>query len=246
MKLKNEDHIEIIDDISKYNPIHNKVVVRQITDNTVKRIGNTEIVFPSHVRIGKVAARNSVRYGEVVSVPSEYVSRKAGKHQTRWDTEIEVLPGDIVWCEHTGFHKAEKFIDSEGGFYYLIDYQHLVVAKRGVEVIMLNGRVMLEVERAPSSGDIFEVSRKPSSICKVIYSGSSNTNYRFPGFEDPDIRIGDRVYIPPAKYFKLEDDIWAAFGGNCYYTQKHQIIGIIEREEKEEEKEEGEACNCKR
>ena len=238
MKLRNEDHIEKIDDISNYKPIHNKVVVRQLTDNTVKRIGTTKIIFPTHVRIGKVAARNSVRYGEVVSAPKEYVSREGGKYQTRWDTEIEIVPGDVVWCEHTAFHKAEKFIEPDGDFYYIVDYQHLVVAKRDSEVIMLNGRVMLELEDDSAKlGSLFQP-KKPTSICKVIYSGSSNSNYRFPGFEDPDIKAGDRVFIPPTKYFKLEDDIWAAFGGKYYYTQKHQIVGVIEGQAKEEEKEE--------
>lgn len=240
MKLKEEDHIEEIDDIRNYRPIHNKVVVKQLTDNTIKRIADVEIVFPTHVRIGKVAARNAVRYGEVISVPEKYVSRGSGKYQTRWDTDIEIQPGDIVWCESTGLHKAERFVDDQGNLYYVVDYQHLVVAKRNGEVIMLNGRILLDLVEKPSKS-LIHTSRHPTFICRVVHTGSSNSNYRFPGFEDPDIKVGDLVCIPPTKYFQLEDSLWRAFGGNYYYTQKHQIVGIIE--DKEEEKAEKEQAD---
>ena len=239
MKIKSEDYIEEVDDIRKYKPIHNKVVVKQVTDNTVKHIAGVEIVFPTHVRIGKVAARNAIRYGEVISVPDNFVSRSTGRYQTRWDSRIEVQPGDIVWCESTGFHNAERLTDEQENIYYIVDYQNLVVAKRGADVIMLNGRVLLEViERSDESS--LRLTKEPSSICRVVHTGSDNSGYRFPGFEDPEIQVGDLVYVHPTKYFKLEDDLWKAFGGDYRYTQKPNILGKVEAGA-EEAKEEGKA-----
>ena len=239
MKIRSEDYIEEIDDIHKYRTIHNKVIVKQVTDNTVKKVAGAEIVFPTHVRIGKVAARNAVKYGEVVAVPEKFVARKSGRYQTRWDTEIEIKVGDIVWCESTAFHNSERLTDPEENLYYVIDYQSLIVAKRGTEVIMLNGRVLLDPLEPDYKGTIY-IPRESPSICKVIHSGSSNRNYIHKTFEDVDIEEGDLVYVPANQYFPLEDNIWRAFGGKYYWTQKNQILGLVEVEveEKKEKAEE--------
>ena len=224
MRIKNEDYIEKIDDINLYKPLANKVVVKQLTDNTIKRIADVDIHFPTTVRVGKVAARYSVRYGVVVSVPEKFSFRAHGRYQTRWMTEIEVLPGDIVWVEHTGFLNSERITDGKD-VYFVVDYQNLVVAKRDLKVIMLNGRVLLEIFEKPQS-DILITERKQLSEGVIRYNGSNNKDYKYPKFEDADVEVGDVVCLSPTGYHKLENDIWHAFApeNNLYHAQKKDII----------------------
>ncbi len=223
MKIKSEDYIEEVEDISSYRTLQNKVLVKQLVDNTIKEIGGVEIVFPTHVRVGKVAARHSIRYGEVIIVPEKFVKRGFGKDATRWDTEIEVLPGDIVWCRYTAFLNAERFTDGEH-IYYVIDYQELVVAKRDGDVIMLNGFVLVDVVKKEQS-QILITERKETSMGVVKYNGSNNKSYTYPKYEDADIEVGDAVYMNPASFHKLEDDLWKAFGEELYFIQKCHILG---------------------
>ena len=222
MKLKDEDYIEYVEDVSNYKLLPNNILVLQLNDNTIKKIGDKEIHFPTHVRHGKVASRYSVRYGKVITVCDKFVEKKSGKGQTRWVTEIEVLPGDIVWCEHTAFLNSERITDGEN-IYYIVDYQNLVVAERDLKMIMLNGRVLLEMVKKEQS-QILITERKETSEGVILHNGTNNKSYTHSIFEDADVKEGDRVYLKPGSYHKLEDDLWYVLDKNLYYAQKKDII----------------------
>ena len=220
-KIKSEEYIETVEDISKYKVLPNMILVREISDNTTKKIGNVEIVFPTHVRWGKIAARNAVRFGEVVAVPDKFIRRRReGRYKSRWITEIEVKPGDVVWVSSTGLMNAERVMCDEV-VYYVVDYQNLVVAKSD-QVKPLNGYVLVEkIEEEVSK--ILSI-RKISRKAVVRYVGSP-VEYLDKLFEHAQVEVGDEILYSPVAIHQLEEDIWQAFGEKVLYIQSKDIIG---------------------
>jgi len=221
--MREKQVVHKLDSIGCYKPIKNNILIRQITDNTVKQVANIDLVFAEKYRVGKDKVRNAIRHGLVYARPEKFMSIKSGRNKTRWDTDLEVEIGDVVWSEHNAFLNAEK-IQSEDEMYYMINYQDLIVAKRGEDVIMLNGRVMIEVHEE-KEGFLASPFKKKLNWGTVVYNGSDNKSYTNPNLEDSEVKVGDIIYFKPTHAHKLEDDMWRAFGDkDYYYIQKKDIL----------------------
>jgi len=225
MKIRSEDHIEKVDNIENYYPKPNFVLLEQITSNSIKKIGDTEIVFPETARVGKVAARYSVRVALVKAVPKEFVFRKEGRHASRWRTEIEVKPGDLVWCSHTAFKNSEQF-ERDGTIYYAADYQDLVLRKRGEEITPLNGYVLVEKIEEEVSKLIF-VPRKKTQRAVVTHVGSP-VHYYDERFSHAEVSVGDEIIYSPVAIHRLEEDIWRILP-KIWYLQSKNILATYEK-----------------
>lgn len=223
MKIKTDDHIEKVEGIDNFIPRPNMILLEELTDNTVKKIGDIEIVFPTHVRWGKVAARNSVRYARVKAVPEKFIVRRAtGQYKTRWKTDIEVCAGDTIWVSHTAILNSEKFL-CDGKMYFVVDYQSLVVAM-GDRITPLNGYVLVKkIEEEQSK--VLSV-RKKSQKALVKYVGNP-VQYMDKRLSHVQLEEGDVILYNPAAIHSLEEKMWQAFPEEIYYIQSKDILAKI-------------------
>jgi hypothetical protein len=88
---------------------------------------------------------------EVVRLPEKLVS-DGHKDNMRWGTEVEVQIGDTVWCNSFNLMDvlgelefAEDFVlTCEGVNYVPLHYSYIYAAKRGDQIIPLNGYCLIE------------------------------------------------------------------------------------------------------
>lgn len=81
-------------------------------------------------------------WGIVRAVPDKL--HYDGKRQDMpWETEIEIKPADMVWFDYFASVNCDVLVSDERAF-YVINYCDLYVAKRGEEIIPLNGYCLCE------------------------------------------------------------------------------------------------------
>jgi len=185
------------------------------------------------------------RYGEVVGLPA-YLNFGAGYLKgLEWDSDLEVKLGDVVWFRQVEGNMADRF-EVGGKFYKRIKYDQLTVAKRGSEVIALNGHVLMEQIFPKES--LFIINPNPKSDKKrgkVKYIGTANRHYqsnygwfgsevrKVKDWEDvPMVKKGDVVHYDMAKGVDvdeifLESDYINTFGEKLKICQQRHINCII-------------------
>lgn len=223
--------------------INNSVLVRPVVDTRKKRLGNTDITLEIDVDFDEDA--HSRRVVEVVRTPNKlcFVKNTRSRVSMQWETEIEVLKGDIVWVRSLATIGNDQtnltmFI-CEGDTYYLIKYQDFVVAKRGDEVICLNGYLLVHPNRDDYSE--YKYVYVPESIKKdaavetwiIKYSGNPNKNYRQGAKEDfsDELVLNQEVCLSKKRHpYPLENTLHSLFDGKeeYFFIQRADIVYIHE------------------
>ena len=223
--------------------INNKVLVKPVIDTRKKRLGNTDITLDIDIDWDEDA--HSRRVVEIVRNPEKlsYSQKYKSRSSMSWETEIEVLPGDIVWVRSLAAIGNDDtqltMIISEGDTYYLINYEDFIVAKRGEEVICLNGYILVQPNREDYS--YYKYVFVPSSISSeatakswvIKYFGKPNKSYKRGLKEDfnDDIFVNQEVCISKKKIpYPLENTLHSLFNGNeeYYFIQRSNIVFIHE------------------
>ena len=161
-------------------------------------------------------------------------------------TEMEVQKGDKVWALAIDSNMAYRFkVDN---FYYkMIRYDGLTVAKRGEQIIPLNGWLLLDFVIEKSSPLIvnpFKVKILDQGVVK--YMGSKNSDYtinygksmsgalhKINNFSDDiDVKVGDRIQYELVRgervgELKLESDYINTFGELLKLCQRRHVIRTI-------------------
>jgi hypothetical protein len=166
-------------------------------------------------------------HGTVVMCPERLFYEKNDPHSMTWKTEMMLRVGDEVWFNFISSSHATGFI-IEGDYYLFIPYGDCFVAKRGEEVICLNGYVLLEeVEKeAVSFLYLSEASGIDTKRGKVRYVGEPNAEYRLDSLSDEiDITEGDIVQIKAGfTPYRLErQEYFADFGEMLRVVQRRNI-----------------------
>src|SRR5512133_102556 len=191
--------VDNIDQI-KLLSINNVILAKQLTDNKNARtkggiylVGDTDFRPAEHVD----------REFEVVKVPNglfykdnwyEGTQIRTDGRSMDWKTDIEVRPGDIVWCEYMEALNAPSVKVGET-IYKLLKYERLFLATRiTIRTVYVKGFPdEIETQRTfPLNGyciceDVYidnKLAINPEidmKLAKIAYIGTPNKEYRYSG-----------------------------------------------------------------
>jgi co-chaperonin GroES (HSP10) len=229
----------ILDRLPRRIPV-NYVLVKLLTDNKEAKT-NSGIILASGRNDSKLDGDDVYhqidRVGEVIICSKLYYNYKS-HNSLEWDTECEIMPGDIVWMRQIESNCATR-IQVGNNKFKIIRYDGLSAAKRNGEVICLNGLVLLKPYETEYSKLILTPSKNQNKHIGIVkYFGSKNKDYksnwakhiqgwRSLGLQDEvNVEIGDKVIInvPPVW---LESDFINYFGERLKIAQRRNIIGIL-------------------
>jgi len=159
-----------------------------------------------------------VRTGEVVAVPGVLTS---GSYD--WDTENELIVGDIAYWPIITFFDMQVVMDSDGFTYLLVDYHEIHLRERNGEIQPINGFYLfsgiIETEKA------LEYSVEKQSMWYSLKYKGNNVNYHEKdyNYDDGIWQVGDECFlsVPP---FKLEGELSKRFEKQYFLAQKRHIL----------------------
>ena len=167
-----------------------------------------------------------------------------------WLTTIETKVGDTVYMDYCAIAQAygkllhkrdesvvtDQVVMCEDEIYVFLNYGNLIFAKRGDEIVMLNGYVLCEPVQETTLKDTLLLqipdyikTNKSNRYGKVAYKGSLNRDYfDFDNSGDNfDVEVGDVVSFE--KYFdiEVEYDMTKSLTKPYFRIQRSHITGLI-------------------
>lgn len=180
--------------------------------------------------------------------PHPYDKYPFGGESMPWDCDLELQVGDVV--VHTFMERADlvniEVEDEPGELYRLMTYDDVYVARRGDEIIPLNGYCLCEEVKKESMSkilDIIEFDKGQENmtdgidhkIGKVAYVAKANRAYRS-GDKEKDldggaeINVGDIIIKRRGDiHIRLEEDLHKRFFDSpvmYFIIQRKDIMGI--------------------
>ena len=154
-----------IDTIEGFKPLNNFVLLGNPT--STEKIGglfiDTTYKPEDHVEI----------INEVIAVPERLKFNE-------WETEMQLKVGDKVWVNYLSIIKGER-VQVGGEVYVLVPYEKIILTKRGDDLVMLNGYVLIEpvLEETQQSGIIIllKQAKQASQRGYVRHMGIPNKRY---------------------------------------------------------------------
>ncbi len=200
---------------------NNKVLVKIEVKNTERKTkGGIIMIAETDTDWQKEIHAN--RWGRVINVPKRLIKEK----YHLWTTECELQRNDLVWFDVMISENCDTII-TELFTYLLIDYFSLHVAKRGDEIIPLNGYQMFDVVADESESVLAIKTHKLDARYGVLKHKGSLNKYLYGGLDDDErIQVGDKCVftLPPVM---LESDYHAVFGEKLRISQLYNICAFI-------------------
>ena len=165
-------------------------------------------------------------HGTVIKVPDKLYYAKDDPYSMSWKTTMKLREGDEVWFNFIASSHSSGF-DVDGEMYLFIPYADCFVAKRGDEVIPLNGYVLLEEMKKEAVSEVIVMADETDmQRGKVRFVGEPNEEYRVDSFSDDiEIQEGDVVQIRAGfTPYRLErQEYFADFGEMLLVVQRRNI-----------------------
>lgn len=188
------------------------------------------------------------RWGVVAKVPDKlhFTPRNnktsANNWKCDWETTIEIVIGDKVWCDYFNLHYC-PIIKTETNEYWIVNYQNLIVAKRQTiaagygdddisieQTIPLNGYCLFEQINEGLTSKFLILNEKINKSKGIVkYVGSLNKNYsNIKRSDDVEIQPGQEVIFRTEAEVLLENPQHRFFEDcNLRYEQRHNIQAVI-------------------
>ncbi len=149
-------------------------------------------------------AVNINRIGTVVVPPKHLFfyrgdNKNAEVNSSRWQTSVEIKKGDTVWFNHMDSMNAYRYT-FKGRCFKTIKYDSIIAAKRGEDVIMCNGYVLLSEVKNKTEFQGYSKEDLVQGKGVVSYSGSRNNAYNVPVGQ-----IGSKIIYREDLHHKLKD-----------------------------------------
>lgn len=224
-------------DINKLRTVFNQVVVSFDPKENDKTASG--IYTPSIMDVDSVA-EHANRKGVVVKVPEFLYYDRKSPSSMRWKTEIEIKVGDEVWMNHLTLNDYQYRCD--GKIYKTILYEDIVVAKRGEEVIMVNGYMLLDPIYNETKVLDHSSNKRDKRLGTIAFLGKPNKEYSSPEYvqlgktvyrSDPEgLKVGDKIIFDKKSVKKvrfMEGGIYNKFDGKPYLVaQRYMVAGVME------------------
>lgn len=220
-------------------PINSKILVRIDRNNDEILLEDGNKLF-LETKFHK--ERNAPVTGEVIAVPEFLNCRK----DMDWETEMELEVGMRVWWQYLDTIYAletvgHSYKDENGHTYLLIPYASVVCAKKGDNVLCVNGFMLCEpvTETFLKSVSIIlpEHIRQDKSAKFAIlrHQGKRNTWYRVSVYHDhhESVLNGSVIVFSKHSDIPLEYDIHQSLDGRnktYYRMQWPDIMAVVPQE----------------
>lgn len=206
----------VLDTIEGFKPVNGFVLVGNPTKTD---------------KIGSLLIDTSYKPEDHVEIINEVIAVPGTAKCSEWETDMQLQVGDKVWVSRLTIMKAEKIYVGEIT-YLKVPYESIILAKRGEEIIMLNGYVLLEpIQKAKIKSDliILAPSKEEHQDRGIVrYMGIPNKRYTDETqSDDCDISIGDRVLLGRKYNPKLESSYHENIG-NYLVAQRRYVIAKLE------------------
>jgi len=150
-------------------------------------------------------------------------------HSMRWKTDIELKVGDTVWMNHLTVQDYQ--FQYNGKEYKIVKYEDIVCAKRGEEVIMINGYILCKPIIEKKKALLYEREERIVEQAEVEYLGKPISEYQDPKRTDYKLQVGDRIIFDKKDLGKvrfLESDYFLRFDGKPHIVvQRYMAAGIL-------------------
>lgn len=232
------------EDIGNWNiPIPSNGVIVEITERSIDKVTKGGIYIGHHEDVvfaegeGSHEADVAEVWGTLVAQPEELYYNKSYTDYMPWETAIETKPGDTVWFEYMASVNCDVLVWGKRRF-YVLKYSDLYVAKRGEEIIPLNGFCLCEPIKEFHDSKLAEgvTDRYRTDVAIVRHIGRPNDNYlptdNLYGtyFNDKiDVQEGDEVILRrgyPLSLLERLDGI-ATFSDQPYYVIQRRFMEMV-------------------
>jgi co-chaperonin GroES (HSP10) len=191
--------------------------------------------------------KNACTTGEVIAVCDDMYFAKenfkgADEKSLRFGTTIEAKPKDKIYFHYLAVENASRakrmFKGEDGETYMFMKYDEAFCSKRGEEIVMLNGWVLMEPIALDKKFEskILDLSfaNKGHSLtyAKVGHAGSRNNGYlenrRVNDFTEP-LNVGDVVVYEKYSDIKLQQELHSDLDGNkvFYRMQRKDMVAVV-------------------
>lgn len=208
-------------DVREMRLVSNNKVLVCITDPIKNKKTESGIIMISETDMDWSPATHTNRVGVIIQ--QAMFLKKQPNHL--WRTTVETEIGDKVWFDYMVTKNCDTII-TETNEYKLLDYYDLIVAKRGEDIICLNGYCLFSLCRDEVKSVLaIDTGKYDARLGIMEYMGSCN-GYYFDGIVDDDyLSIGDKCVfkLPP---ILLEDDYYACFNMKEKYriSQRYNVV----------------------
>jgi hypothetical protein len=170
-------------------------------------------------------------YAKVVRLPERLYFAKDDPHSMPWDCDQDLMINDTVFFNIIESRNSVE-IECEDKLYKILPYQDLYCAKRGKEVIMLNGYVLCHPVYTSTSHELaIDDKKEDKTRGRIAFVGKPNRQYQKDEYIDfVDLRVGDLVvFNPNSPVFRLERMAAIATfdGNNLYNVIQRRRIGLV-------------------
>jgi hypothetical protein len=167
-------------------------------------------------------------HGTVVRCPDKLYFNVDDPYSMSWLTDMMLKEGDEVWFNFIASTHSNGFT-IDGEMYLFIPYADCFVAKRGEDVVCLNGYILLSEIKKEDKSFLYlaETEGVDQRRGKVRYVGEPNKQYRLDSLSD-DIEIaeGDIVQIRSGftPYHLERQKYFADFGDELLWVIQRRNI----------------------
>ena len=148
----------------------------------------------------------------------------------RWKTEIELEVGDTVWMNHLTVQDYQFQYNTKE--YKIVRYEDIVCAKRGDEVVMVNGYILCRPIVEKKKALLYEREERVVEQAEVEYVGKPNVEYQDPRRTDYEVNVGDRILFDKKDLGKvrfLEGDYFLRFDGKPHIVvQRYMAAAVLD------------------
>jgi hypothetical protein len=172
-------------------------------------------------------------YGTVVKVPEKLYFDMDNSKSMEYNTEMELEVNDVVWFSILESANALEIL-VEDKLYKILPYQDIYVAKRGNEIIVLNGLCLCQTVTHKKISELDFVSENKIDItrCVVKFIGKPNKGYKNSNNVDhQNLQVDDVVLLQPRTpiQFLERKKYMARFNGDELYiiVPRRKIVMVI-------------------
>lgn len=190
---KEKKRIIRLNNIDGWRPYKGTVLVKPVSKEGATTPGGVIIGFNTETNYGEGKGSHvadlAPTEGEVIALP--LIHHSGDEYYI--PNELEV--GDHVWFSYRGsVTGVEVLVDKEK--YILVEYLHMLAARRGTNTHILNGYVLLEEVYEQPASDVIIMEKKKNPLHGIVrYIGGKRDYYGGRRTDEIDLEVGDLVLL---------------------------------------------------
>lgn len=201
------------------------------------KMGNGEELYLDSTYEPEKHARN---YGTVLKVPDrlKYSGVKGDEYSLEYDADMDLEVGDIAYFHYLESAKAVKrgqVFEVDGKRAVMIRYDRIFFARRGDELVMANGWILVEpIYEDEIKSDIIIIpdtaKGKPKTLEGIVrHVGSGIREYIFGkenGADTNEVSVGDHIAFTKYSNIPIEYGLHETLDKTYFRVQQKDILGI--------------------